>query len=363
MKLFECQNCGQLLYFENRRCEQCGCALGYVSHKAVLLSLQDDESGHLHPVGRLQRTYRYCTNAQYDVCNWLIPAEQATEFCAACVLNRTIPNLDNAAHRFYWKKLEWAKHRLVYTLLRLRLPVVGKQGNPEHGLAFDFLADPEPQWRETGRVSTGHAQGLITINIAEADDAEREKQRLHMGEPYRTLLGHLRHEAGHYYWERLVRGREDVAAFRQLFGDEQRDYAQALDQHYAQPRQDWQTEFISAYASAHPWEDWAETWAHYLHIVDTLETAFAFGLSLHPRVGQKQGLHAEITFDPYQQEVFTPLLEAWFPLTYAVNSLTRSMGEADFYPFILTPPVLEKLHFIHTLIQKARSDAEGVLQR
>jgi hypothetical protein len=129
-----------------------------------------------------------------------------------------------------------------------------------------------------------------------------------------------------------------------------------LDQHYAQPCQDWQTEFVSSYASAHPWEDWAETWAHYLHIVDTLETAFSFGLTLHPRISQEQGLRAEITFDPYKQIAFRPLIEAWLPLTYAVNSLTRSMGEQDFYPFVLTPPVLEKLDFIHTIVRKALSE-------
>jgi hypothetical protein len=356
MKVFECQNCGQLLYFENRRCEKCGCSLGYASSDAVLLSLKDDENSHLYLVGDVRRTYRYCSNAQYDVCNWLIPAEQAAEFCAACVLNRTVPNLDNVMHQLYWKKLEWAKHCLIYTLLQLHLPVVSKYVNPEQGLAFDFLADPEPQWRETGKVTTGHSQGVLTVNSAEADDAEREKQRLHMGEPYRTLLGHFRHESGHYYWERLIRGRPELAAFRQVFGNETLDYTQALDQHYAQPCQDWQTEFVSSYASAHPWEDWAETWAHYLHIVDTLETAFSFGLTLHPRISQEQGLRAEITFDPYKQAAFAPLIEAWLPLTYAVNSLTRSMGEQDFYPFVLTPPVLEKLDFIHTIVRKALSE-------
>jgi hypothetical protein len=353
MKLFECQNCGQLLYFENVRCEKCGCALGYHSNEAALLSLTADDNSQFHPVGDVQQTYRYCTNAQYDVCNWLIPAEQAEEFCAACILNRTIPTLDTLEHLLAWKKLEWAKHRLVYMLLQMHLPLVSKQVNPEQGLAFDFLAEPDPQWRETGTVVTGHAQGLITINIAEADDAEREKHRLQMGEPYRTLLGHFRHESGHYYWERLIRGRTDLGAFRQVFGDETRDYAQALDQHYAQPRHDWHTAFVSAYASAHPWEDWAETWAHYFHIVDTLETARAFGLKVRPRVGQALGVQAEMTVDPYAQEAFAPLMDAWLPLTYAVNSLTRSMGEQDFYPFVLTPPVLEKLAFVHTMIQQA----------
>ena len=180
-----------------------------------------------------------------------------------------------------------------------------------------------------------------------------------MGEPYRTLLGHFRHEVGHYFWDLLVRDSGRLDAFRALFGDDRQDYAQALERHYAEgPPPGWEQNFISSYATAHPWEDFAETWAHYLHIVDTLETASAFGLRIHPAAAKNQALHADIDFDPHHAPSIQVLLDAWFPLTFAVNSLNRSMGLADLYPFVLWAPVIEKLQFIHETIQQAQAELQ-----
>ena len=190
---------------------------------------------------------------------------------------------------------------------------------------------------------TGHAGGLITLNVAEADDPERERQRKSMGEPYRTLLGHFRHEIAHYYWDRLVADSPAIEEFRRLFGDEREDYPAALQRHYAEgPPADWSEHFVTAYASAHPWEDFAETWAHYFHMVDTLETALAFGLRLRPQVAKGAGLAAVIDFDPYIAEM-DRIIDTWLPLTFAVNSINRSMGLPDLYPFVLPPPVIWKL--------------------
>jgi hypothetical protein len=202
--------------------------------------------------------------------------EESAALCASCRLTRVIPPLAVTQYRTYWYRLEQAKRRLLYTLVSLQLPLTGKAQDPEHGLAFEFLADAG----SLPKVVTGHDGGVITINIAEADDAERERVRLAMGEPYRTLLGHLRHECGHYYWERLIAGSEWQRAFGRLFGEEGQDYTASLQRHYQAPAFDWEQLHVSAYASAHPWEDWAETWAHYLHMVDTLETAQACGLAL-----------------------------------------------------------------------------------
>ena len=252
--------------------------------------------------------------------------------------------------------LDLAKHYLVYGLLRLGLPVVSKAEDDARGLAFDFLADPDSPEQAGSPVTTGHAEGLITINIAEADDAERERRRQGMAEPYRSLLGHFRHESGHYYWERLIREGRWLKAFRSCFGDERRDYQTCLQAHYADgPPPDWQERFVSAYASAHPWEDWAETWTHYLHIVDTLETAQAFGLRLSPAAGSDPSLAAVADFDPYQEKSFESLIATWLPLTYAVNSLNRSMGQPDLYPFVIAPPVIAKLRFVHELTTAAWS--------
>ena len=300
------------------------------------------------------RLVRFCANASYDACNWLVPAEGPDAFCRACRHNRTIPDLGAPEHLLRWQRLEAAKHRLIYGLLRLDLPLVSKFEHPESGLAFDFLADSGATFPETAQISTGHARGLITINLAEADDAERERARKDMAEPYRTLLGHFRHEVGHYYWERLVRDGLWLESFRTLFGDERQDYGARLRAHHGQgPPPRWQEWFVSSYASAHPWEDFAETWAHYLHMVDTLETADAFGLRVNPKVGRDPALAMAIDFDPYRQGDFDALVQAWLPLTYAVNSLNQSMGQPDLYPFVLAPTVMGKLRFVHGLIHRS----------
>ena len=204
---------------------------------------------------------------------------------------------------------------------------------------------------------TGHDDGLITLSLQEADDAERERNRVAMHEPYRTLLGHFRHEIGHYFWDRLVFDAPDggrLEAFRALFGDERADYGQALQRHYDQGAPaDWQSRFVTAYATMHPWEDFAETWAHYLHIVDTLEIAGAFGLSTQPALTQGEELHASVDFDPYHAATMQQLSESWLPLTVAVNSLNRAMGQPDLYPFVLSTPALEKLAFVHGLVHPA----------
>jgi hypothetical protein len=354
MKLFECQHCGQPLYFENTRCESCGRKLGYLPGKETMSALEPDR-GAWRALAEGSR-YRCCTNAEHGVCNWLIPATGTEGLCVACRHNRTIPNLSEPENLINWRKIEAAKHRLFYTLLKLRLPHKTRTDDPQQGLAFDFLS---PQGATAGNpIMTGHDSGVITINLAEADDAERERRRREMREPYRTLLGHFRHEIAHYYWDRLVRDSPSIAEFRQLFGDERQDYATALERHYAKgPPRDWHEHFISAYASMHPWEDFSETWAHYFHMVDTLETAGAFGIRVRPKISKGAELAASIDFDPHSATM-ERIIEAWLPLTFAVNSINRSMGIADLYPFVLPPPVIVKLAFIHDRIHAA-SQATG----
>jgi len=359
MKAFNCQVCQQLIFFENSQCLRCGHTLGYLPEMRVLSALEpagDDTWWALAPEVQSQH-YRMCFNyRQEQVCNWMLPAEDSATFCLACRLNQTIPDLSVLEHRGLWQRMEVAKRRLVYSLMALDLPLIGKQDDPERGLAFAFLADPESPFRESTAVITGHAQGLITLNIAEADDAVRERTRLKMAEPYRTLLGHFRHESGHYYWEQLVRPNDQIEPFRKLFGDERADYDQTLQAHYNNgPLADWQARFVSAYASAHPWEDWAETWAHYLHIVDTLETARNFSLKV-----VAEGAGASIATPGGVTEYRPPSVEAmiasWLPLTYAINSLNRSMGQPDMYPFVLSPTAMEKLGFVHAVISRAATN-------
>ena len=334
---------------------QCGSALGFETDMLETVALNVENNGLFSVKGKNSKNqYRYCNNHGYDVCNWLVPAADNTGFCKACALNRTIPDLGKPEFMQRWRTIENAKHRLIYQLLRMQLPLVNKQQAEETGLAFDFMADETTD--DSERVMTGHDNGVITININEADDIEREMARKQMDEVYRTVLGHFRHEIGHYYWDRLIDHTTELDSFRNLFGDDQLDYEAALSKHYKDGAPaNWNANYISAYATMHPWEDWAETWAHYLHIIDTLETAYSFGLSVHPLVAQTKKLHAEIKKDPYAIEDFEAIMDLWLPLTFAMNSLNRSMGLRDIYPFIISMPVKEKMKFIHNVVVKAAS--------
>ena len=347
MKLFACGACGQMLHFENSSCLACGAPLGFRPDRLELATLDPLPAGCFRPIGGGgDDAWVFCANAASGGCNWLVPLG-GDAYCPACGLNRTIPDLDIAGNAERWRAIETAKRRLIYALRRFGLPMTSQHEDAGQGLAFDFLADAgaEP-------VMTGHADGLVTINIAEADSAERERRRLELGEPYRTLLGHLRHEVGHYYWDLLVRDGGRLEAARAVFGDERADYAEALERHYATgPQPDWQSGFVSAYATMHPWEDFAETWTHYFHMVDTLDTAASFGLALDPQVTARDADSAGIAFDPYRAPDCRSLVDAWLPLTVALNSLNRSMGQPDLYPFVLSAPAIAKLGFVHDLVQ------------
>jgi hypothetical protein len=299
--------------------------------------------------------YRLCGNQiDHSACNWAIPELETERFCRACRLNTIIPNLSDPKAAEAWLKLEHAKRRLMYTLLGLHLPVESRTQHPK-GLAFAMKEDVPG----TEKVLIGHDEGLITINIAEADSPFREKARLELGESYRTLLGHFRHEIGHYYWDRLIAGSDFLAPFRRLFGDEQASYDEAVKVHYRNGApKDWPTRFVSSYASMHPWEDWAESWAHYLHMVDTLETARSFGLALRPKVASaaakmEVGTH-RLDFDD-----FDDLTGAWVPLTVALNSLNRSMGLPDPYPFVLCEPALKKIRFAHDVVEQLHLSSQN----
>ena len=339
MRLFVCPACKLPVYFGNVKCERCAAALGYNPSSNAMVALADGAP------------FKYCANHAHDVCNGLLAADSPDELCHACRHNEVIPDLSKPESIPLWRKMEEAKHRLLYTILRLRLPLFDRKERDD-GLGFQFLAADDPKTQ----VMTGHAGGLITIALVEADDAEREKRRTRLHEPYRTLLGHFRHEVGHWYWDQLVRDTPARADFTALFGDADQDYAAALARHYEHgPRADWQTDLISPYASAHPWEDFAETWAHYFHIVDTIETGGSYRISLTPRVDEDNILSTSLDFDVYDPKLdMATLTSAWVALSSALNSFNRSMGLPDPYPFVLSPKATDKLGFIHALVHAPR---------
>ncbi len=363
-RAFNCR-CGRPVFFTNSECLACHAPLGYAPELRQMLPLEpvelSGEDGAAAPLwrraGAVDDAPRYlrCSNLESAAaCNWLVspddPYVGQPALCRCCRLTRTLPDLSQPDNVRWWQRIETAKRRLVSSLLALGLPVRSKMSeDPEHGLVFDLLGAPPGG----PAVVTGHDDGVITLDVQEADDAHREQRRSELGEPYRTLLGHLRHEVGHYYWQRLVERSQWLQPFRETFGDEQQDYSAALKKHYAYGAPaDWQQRFVSAYASSHPWEDWAETWAHYMHLIDTLDTARSFGVD---------GERVELNFERYGVEVlqgtddpiaheFLRLFNSWMELTGVLNELSRSMGVADFYPFVLSAPAVRKLYLVHRII-------------
>jgi hypothetical protein len=331
MRAFTCGTCGQLLFFENNRCLRCSSRLGFVPSRLDLVVLDDPATSTLRP----------CANAELAQCNWVLEEGDPGPLCFSCRLTRTRPADDDPEGLAAFAKAESAKRRLIFQLLDLGLPT-------GEDLAFDLLSS------RTGPVVTGHASGVITIDLAESDDSRRERRRAQLGEPYRTMLGHFRHEIGHYYWPILVERTREVERARELFGDDRLDYESALQRHYEQgPPPDWSDRYVSAYATMHPWEDWAETFAHYLHIRDTLETAAAFGLVVSgPDVSRDDALSSVPVSDATDLP-FEAIIADWLPLTYALNAINRSMGHEDLYPFTLAPTVIEKLAFVHERVRAA----------
>ena len=353
---FRCRCDGQI-FFRNTQCLPCRSTLGYLPDTGQVVAVDADLHGTLRAEGLAGR-YKACANRDTPaLCNWLLDADDPLPFCVACRLNRTIPFLGDADNAAWWGKIEIAKRRLVAQLLAMRLPVRSRLSeDAAGGLMFDFLRSP-PQGP---MVMTGHADGLITINVEEADDVKREKIKRDMREPYRTLLGHFRHEVGHYYWDRLVRDGAWLGPCRELFGDERASYAEALRRNYEQgPPPDWAQSHISAYATMHPWEDWAETWAHYLHMVDSMGTALGFGLEADD---------IEVPITPYgRDDLYAPddrgadrflaLVNSWLEMVTVLNELARSMGEPDFYPFVMSRPVIAKLQLVQMIVDAAGGDA------
>jgi hypothetical protein len=348
MKLFRCDHCSNVIYFENTVCESCGHSLGYWYEANMMVSLEP-AGGHFNSPLFPDKRLVYCINAEHGACNWLLEFQPGADpYCRACRHNALVPDIADPANLARWQVIERAKKRLFYSLLRFSLPLATRNEDAIHGLGFRFLNE------DSAPMLTGHEGGIITLALREADDAAREYRRTQLNEPYRTLLGHFRHEVGHHFWDILIGGQPAHEEFRALFGDESADYTMALQTYYANGAPpDWQSTHISAYATSHPWEDWAETWAHYLHIVDTTEMASAFGVRLNPKVDVAGDLTTRIDFDPYRLSVIDELIEQWVPLSSLINNLNRAVGQHDAYPFVLTPAVIDKLEFIQRIVRLA----------
>ena len=351
--------CGNPVFFANTLCLACNSQLGYLPDEGRVAALEPrSEPGTWWAQWRSD-ALKFCANRESAAaCNWLLYAANPQTHCIACRLNRTIPDLNDPDNARYWQAIEAAKRRLVSQLLAMGLPVRSKlHEDPDCGVMFDFLRSP----KGGPPVMTGHASGLITINVEEADDSRREAIRHAMREPYRTLLGHFRHEIGHYYWDRLIWDTKWLDPFRALFGDERASYAEALKRNYEQgPPANWAEAYISSYATMHPWEDWAEAWAHYMHVIDSLGTAMGYDVNLERDEGRVKPFGREALYAPEDPAAadFLHLFNAWLRMVLLLNELARSMGQPDFYPFVMSRPVVAKLQFVQMVVADARTDPE-----
>jgi len=374
MKTFKCNCTDQLiLFFESSHCLACGRTVGIDDDFDQVEPYEiDEQSGLFYKAEAPEVFYKKCdNNAQYHVCNGMVNldtfipvADKDEVLCFSCRFNETVPDLSIVEHIPLWKKMETAKRRALYTLKSLSLPLNTTIQEPESGLSFDFIADRNVSDHFVSPiigqdvVFTGHDCGHITINLAEADDVARSQAKIAMGERYRTLLGHFRHELGHYYFDQLIANSPKKHTLcKQYFGDDELDYQQALDTHYKQGAPaNWHETFISEYATMHPYEDWAETWAHYMHIIDTLETAKNFSITGSTTDNEFELDEADELRLPQSAYYFNSqtsidaILDTWMEFSIILNSLNRSMGLADAYPFVLTQAVRTKLSFIHHAI-------------
>lgn len=372
---FHCGRCGHAVFFENVRCVGCDALLGYLPGERCMGAFEeaepspsladtataapDDASAPVTPPAgpvRWRRVGHACSGAadplftpcanrvQHDICNWMLDPGDTGTLCRSCRLTAVIPDLTVAGNIVRWAAIEAAKRRLMFTLI-------------DHGL------DPEPKASPTDTkglalhllgavpggppVMTGHAGGTITINIAEADDVEREATRVAFGEPVRSLLGHLRHEFGHYLQQRWITGAA-AETCRATFGDEREDYAAALARYHAEgPPADWQQRFVTAYASAHPFEDWAETCAHVLLVSDAVQTAESWGLRLDGPVARARPRSSR------SQPMDRVVIEHWLPVAQFLNAMNRSLGLRDSYPYLMPDAVLQKMALVQGLLADA----------
>ncbi|MGB3734083.1 MAG: putative zinc-binding metallopeptidase [Ilumatobacter sp.] len=342
MQPFPCSVCEQLLFFDNWTCLRCGSKVGYVPETGLLVALRSVGEVYERIDGNEGR-YLRCSNRLIARCNWMVPEDDESDRCESCRLTSVRPNDTDVDSMDAFADAEAAKRRLLHQLRAIGLPVIDRSVDVVRGVTFELLSS-------RGRtVVTGHESGVIRLDLSESDDAHREFVRQQLGEPYRTVLGHLRHEIGHYYWPSLVEQQAHVPEFRALFGDERLTYEDARVRYYAQDDVDWSDAYVSQYATMHPWEDWAETFAHYLHIHAGLSTAESIGLT----VGEPARSAGRAAWRTRDHITIGEMVQSWLGLSLSLNAMARSIGQADLYPFVLSPNVVEKLDFVHRSVGAA----------
>jgi hypothetical protein len=346
MRSFTC-TCGNQLFFDNSICMRCKHEVGWCPCCKAIVDVITANDGAF-ACACCHTALVKCENyARHNVCNRFVVSQKSEGsqgetsqgiFCDCCRFNRIVPDLKVAGNHEKWYRLEAAKRRTLYGMNHVGFPYGTQADGIVPALIFDFKGDiiPDRRYRLMGpfqKIYTGHENGVITINIQEADDVEREKLRVNLHEAQRSLLGHFRHEFGHYIWEVLIKAKREADCIA-LFGDHNNPaYDIALQAYYKDgPKPDWLMNYVSAYASSHPWEDFAETFAVYLDMQSALDTAANGSLS-----------------DPVDPADLDAMVEAYKNLGIALNEMNRTIGLLDFLPEVFADPIHEKLRFIHSL--------------
>ncbi len=316
MQIFHCPACSRRVYFDNLSCT-CGQKLVFDPATQTMTSGAPD-----------------CANRDKIGCNW---AATKGHFCRSCAMTETVPDIELAKNVDLWAQTEAAKRWMLANLDRW-----GWFGPSDSGArpVFQLLAEKTSEGRK--RVIMGHADGEITINVSEASPVVLARRRAALDELYRTMVGHMRHEMAHFLFLRLSEDQQFLNDFRALFGDERADYGVALEKHYKAPAPTAETH-ITSYATAHPHEDWAETTAHLLHLVDLLDSAQASGMRFEG--GPAEG------FDAYACDDTETLIRMAVDATLAINHVNRALDLPDLYPFILTDQVKTKLALAHRYLR------------
>jgi len=349
--------CGAIVFFDNSVCLRCGSLLGYVGELGRVISFTRDSSTGVCTIEERSlkdRKFRCCAHRESALgCNWMVSADTSDTLCGSCSLTRTFPDIKFIGNDTKWSRAESAKRRVAAQLLRLGLPLVSRFRNPR-GVCFDFLQNSP----DGARVLTGHEDGVITLNVDEADDVARESMRQQMGEEYRTLMGHVRHELAHYYWDVLAEDKNWLQGFRKEFGDERTDYGNALANYYANGAPgSWNLSYISPYASSHPWEDWAETFAHHLHMHEGLHVAKSYGLNADGLNFSTDKFYVTLLQNREPKadaQAFIAEINDWVKVSLLNNEMARALGHHDNYPFVLNAPVVDKLWFIRQSFSRLR---------
>ncbi|SFE56280.1 zinc-binding metallopeptidase family protein [Roseivivax sediminis] len=312
MQIFTCPACGGATYLHNLACG-CGHAIEFDPDAQAMQSL-DAPCGNRDAIG----------------CNW---RAESDGLCRSCAMTEVVPDLREDTNRPLWAETEAAKRWMLATLGRWGWFTASDPGDRP---VFRLLSE-KTATGEAG-VVMGHANGVITINVSEARSAVLAERQEELGELYRTMLGHMRHETAHFLQLRLLSSPGFPEAFRKLFGDERADYGAALKAHYADPKPAGD-DHVTSYATAHPHEDWAETLAHLLHLVDLLDSAAAARLQLPD--GPPRG------YDAYAETDTETLLHFAVGMSIAVNHVNRALDLPDLYPFVIRSGVRTKLAFAH----------------